>query len=265
MHPTHTLRAALLGGTLLLAGPLAAQEPTEIRVGQTVVGSLDSTDPRLPYIGHHDDYVFAGRGGQVVEVTMTPDGFDAFVGIGLRVNGKLEQFQGAGGEGAGSVATLRMTLPYTGTYVVQAASRGFNVGAYTLALTEDAAAFREMPTPPRPRTTPIRIGDTATGALTADDRRLPGHRSLYDLYELTSSSVQRVEIEMRSAAFNALFEVGQVIDGTFFMIDAPDDGGAGTDAKTTVTLHGPGTYWIRATSAREDGAGAYTLRLTPVP
>lgn len=267
IHPTRALRAALLGGALLLTGgaEAAAQPGTAIRPGQTVTGALESSDPRLSYIGHHDDYVFTGRGGQVVEVTMTSPAFDAWVGIGLRVNGKLEEFRGGEYDGGSRAAKLRMELPYTGTYVIQAASRGFGTGAYTLSFTEDAAAFRPMPTPPPSRpATPVRIGDTVTGALTADDRRLPGHGTPYDAYEFTISSPRRVEIEMRSAAFNTLFEVGQVIDGTFFMIDARDDGGAGNDAKTVVTLHDPGTFRVRATAARAAATGAYTLRLTPV-
>lgn len=262
MHSIHTLRAVLLGGTLVLCGAAAASAQkggTTITLGQTVTGALEASDPLLDDGTHYDAYRFTGRAGQRVEIRMRSEAFDAYLQLGTMENGEFRSQESDDDGGGGTDARIRFTIPAAGTYVIYANSLGEAEGDYTLSLTE-GEAVDPMPTP-----TPIRIGQTVNGTLSATDPKLESDDTHYDLHRFTARAGQRVQVVMRSGDFDAYLAVGRVEDGELNVLESDDDGAGGSDAKVIVTLTEAGEYVIRANSLNADETGAYTLELKDLP
>lgn len=109
--------------------------------------------------------------------------------------------------------------------------------------------------------TPIRVGQTVEGRLTAESRKAPEDQSYYDLYTFTGRRGERVRFTLRSTDFDAYLNVGRSgKDGAFESLDTDDDGGGGTDARVSLTLPDDGTYAVRANTLRAGDTGAYTLQ-----
>jgi hypothetical protein len=130
------------GFTLVLeAGPRPAPVPSAaIRVGQTVQGVLDRHDQTENDYTYFDQYVFHGRAGQQVTITLRSPAFDGFLRFGRLVEGAfvrdLEDADGAGGKDA----RITTTLPADGDYVVRANALATHaMGAYTLTVSNGPA------------------------------------------------------------------------------------------------------------------------------
>ncbi len=110
--------------------------------------------------------------------------------------------------------------------------------------------------------TPIRVGQTVEGRLTAESKKAPEDQSFYDLYTFTGRAGERVRFTMRSKDFDAYLNVGRSDkSGGFESLDTDDDGGGGTDARVELTLPADGAYAIRANTLNAGPTGAYTLQV----
>lgn len=111
--------------------------------------------------------------------------------------------------------------------------------------------------------TPIRVGETARGQLTATDRRVESEDMgtyVYDTYSIQARDGQRLEVTMRSGDFDAYLEVYRGTD-TGEAIAADDDGlGEGTDSRLRFSAE-RGLYTVRARTLGGLEGGDYTLQV----
>lgn len=110
----------------------------------------------------------------------------------------------------------------------------------------------------------LRIGQTVSGQLTAEDTQVDSDeigQFVYDTYTLQARDGQRLQVAMRSDAFDAYLEVYKDAD-TGEAIAMDDDGlGEGTNSRARFTAE-RGTYIIRARTLAGLEGGDYTLEVT---
>lgn len=259
---THFRTTALAAGCLLAFAAVDVAAQTPIRVGQTIRGSLATSDPRAGDDSFYDLYRFDGRRGQRLTITLKSSAFDAYLGFGRMAGGEFEEIDTDDDGAGGTDARVEVTVPADGTYVIRANSLSEGeTGAYELSVAEGAAP---RPGPPV-RTSEIRVGQTVTGSLSASDPRLEGDDTFYDLYRFTGRAGQRVEIVMTSTAFDAYLAYGRMDGAELEVEESDDDSGGGNNPRIRATLPVAGTYVIRANSLNEGETGAYTLTLRELP
>ncbi len=247
---------------LALALPLHAQSP--IRVGQTVRGELSATDSTAGDNSHYDLYTFRARQGERVTFTLRSSAFDAYLAVGRMEGGEFDDIESDDDGAGGTDARVTLTFGEAGDYLVRANSLSQGeTGAYTL--TAEAGGEEEddedASTPAAVATT-IRMGQTLNAALAASDPKL-GDGSYFDHFRFTGRRGERIEVVMRSSAFDSHLSVGR-LDGTELeILDSDDDGAGGNDARVRLTLPEDGEYTIRANSLEGGETGAYTIALRP--
>jgi hypothetical protein len=107
-----------------------------IRSGQTVQGELTEDDAQAGDDSYYDLYVYQGRGGETVTITLSSSDFDTYLVVGRMVYGDFEQMESNDDGPEGTDSELRITLPEDGDYVIRANSLvGGETGAYTLRVT----------------------------------------------------------------------------------------------------------------------------------
>jgi hypothetical protein len=104
----------------------------------------------------------------------------------------------------------------------------------------------------------ITMNSQVSGELTNRDRRLPDS-SFYQVWQFTGLAGQIVQIDVRSADFDA-YAILQDSSGT--KLEDDDDSGGGTNARITFTLPYAGPYRILANAIGRKRGGRYTVRLT---
>jgi hypothetical protein len=115
--------------------------PTAISAGQTVNGSLASTDCRARSRGASyfaDRYSFNGTAGQQIAISMSSANFDTYLYLTspTKTIAAQDDDGGAGVDSRIPADSGFFTLPASGTYVIEATSFSENnTGAYTLSLT----------------------------------------------------------------------------------------------------------------------------------
>ena len=112
--------------------------------------------------------------------------------------------------------------------------------------------------------TPLRIGQTVNGQLTADDTKVDSEEMgqyIYDTYAIQARDGQRLEVTMRSDAFDAYLEAYEGSDdGDAIAMD--DDGlEEGTNSRLRFSADN-GTYIIRARTLGGLEGGDYTIQVT---
>jgi subtilisin family serine protease len=235
--------------------------PTAISFGQTINGSLASTDCRFPTSGDHfsDAYTFSGTAGQLVSISMSSTAFDTFLHL-IGPNGAVVATDDDGGGGANSripASTGFLTLPSTGTYTIQATSFSANTaGIYSLTLNTQAPGGCTS-------STSIAFGQTINGTLSTSDCRLPDN-SFFDAYTFNGTTGQQIAVSLSSTSFDTFLFLRRP-DGTVLAQD--DDGGGGTNSRIPLTsgfltLPTTGVYTIIATSFSASTTGTYALTLS---
>jgi hypothetical protein len=113
---------------------------TPITVGQTVNGSLTTSDGRSPIKGssyYCDRYTFSGTAGQQVAILLTSSAFDTYLYL-IGPSGSVVAQDDDGGGGWNSripPGSGYYTLPSSGTYTIEVTSYSPNAtGSYTLSL-----------------------------------------------------------------------------------------------------------------------------------
>jgi len=112
--------------------------------------------------------------------------------------------------------------------------------------------------------TPLRVGQTVNGQLTAEDTKVDSEelgQYIYDTYAIQARDGQRLEVTMRSDAFDAYLEAyAGSAEGDAIASD--DDGlGEGTHSRLRFSTDN-GTYIIRARTLGGLEGGDYTIQLT---
>jgi hypothetical protein len=226
-----------------------------ISIGQTVNGTLSTTDCRSPARGntyYTDRYSFSGTAQQQLVISQSSTAFDSY----LYLRGPNGDVIVQDDDGGGSLnSQIQIGLPSTGTYVLEATSYGENsTGAYSLTL-----GTRSCSTPT------IGLGQTASGSLTTNDCRSPARGNTYfvNQYLFSGTAQQRVAIALSSSAFDSYLYLrspgGQVIA-------QDDDSGGDLNSRIPTgggffTLPSTGTYVIEVTSFGEFSTGSYALSL----
>lgn len=136
--PFVALTAALAGCTV--SGPVSvpggsASDRPAIVYGQTVNGALEATDQRADDESFYDAWVFSGRAGETVEITLESGEFDAFLVLGLVRGGRWTALESNDDGEEGTDAQIVHTLPEDGEYVIRANSlTPGETGGYALTL-----------------------------------------------------------------------------------------------------------------------------------
>jgi hypothetical protein len=242
-------------------------QPRDVRVGEVIRGEL--TDDDADFVetaggddgselsGYYDLYRFEATAGQRLRIRMALEEFAPAVAVGTLVDGAftpLAQSEVAAADtGAATIGTINFRVPEDGEYYVRAGAYGEVTGEYSLTILPRAAT-------PQPRATPVRRGQTVTGALRPDDPQLEDGRR-YDAYSYTGRAGERIRISLTSDAFDAVLVLGRVVDGEFQELETNDDAddGPGTNALIVIELPEDGRYVIQATSFRAGTQGAYRL------
>jgi hypothetical protein len=113
--------------------PPPAPRAQAIRAGQTVSGQLSDSDAQADDDSYYDAFVYEGRAGERLRITLRSPDFDAFLSVGQGTGESFESIQTDDDGGGGTDAMVEITLPRTGTYVIRANTlTGGETGAYTL-------------------------------------------------------------------------------------------------------------------------------------
>ncbi|HET6765329.1 MAG TPA: pre-peptidase C-terminal domain-containing protein [Longimicrobiaceae bacterium] len=229
-----------------------------LAAGQTVSGTLGSTDRKLTDGSYYQPWKLSLRRGQSVNVTMRSTAFDTYLMVEQDGGGYSRNDDDSGGRTDSRIA---FTAPETGTYLVRANSRGSGAtGAYTLQVVDESStpepssAVASAPVVARP----LAIGASVTDSLGSGD---PKERdgTYYQPWRFTGRRGQAVNITLKSSAFDAyLLMEGP---GRSFWV-SNDDGAGGTDSRILATLPADGEYTVKANAFREGGTGAYELSST---
>ncbi|HEX8360607.1 MAG TPA: hypothetical protein VF613_10880, partial [Longimicrobium sp.] len=247
---------ALAGALLLAAAPAAAQPGTAVRAGQTVNGSLAASDTKLDDGSFYDQYVYRGRPGEQVVVTMRSGAFDTYLSAGA-MNGATFASSATDDDGAGGTdSRLTVAVGESGVLVIRANSlTGGATGAYTLEVAGGSTAERPQPAG---QMAAISAGQTVNGQLQSSDMKL-GDNSYADEYRYEGRAGEQLVITLRSSAFDTYLVWGTGQGTAFRSAQTDDDGAGGTDSRLNVTVGSNGTYTIRANSLAASSTGAYTL------
>lgn len=241
------------GGLLVAALPAAAQ--STIRPGDSLRGSLSSSDASLEDGSYYDCFNLQAAAGERIAVTLKSGDFDAYLAVLEGRNCSSDAASETDDDGAGGTdSRVQMSLG-AGPYSIRANSLNEGeTGGYTLAV-ERLAAVR-IPDP-------VYLGRASTqrfGDLTSDDP-VAGDDSFYDCYAFDVRAGQTAGIAMTSQDFDAYLSLheGGACDSE---ISSDDDSlGDGTDAYIEHAFDRSGRYSIRANSLGSGETGRYGLVL----
>ncbi|MDI6623604.1 MAG: PPC domain-containing protein [Brevundimonas sp.] len=227
--------------------PPAAAQP--IAIGATVEGELTEGDGKSESDTPADAWRFEGQEGQRVRIDMTSDDFDTYLELFDENRVSLDEDDDGGPEGTNSRMTV--TLPRTGSYIIEARAFSDGTGDYSLSIIEVQ--------PDRPPE-PIAFGASLQGEIGEGDPRDDEDRG-YDAFTFSGVEGQRIQAIMRSGDFDTYLQIGKA-DGEFTALASDDDGlMEGTDSRLNFTLPEDGDYVLRALPLGSDAEGLYALEL----
>jgi Trypsin-like peptidase domain len=238
-----------------------------ITSGQTVNGRLTPDDfLRTDDNTYVDGYLYAGRAGERLTITMRSSAFDSWL-VFDDPNGPMRENDDD--SGGGNDSQLTVTLPHDGNYVIVANSVSRSSGPYTLSVRSGGGGFQEAPSDGggsgsggdiadlgRRQLPQITAGQTVSGRLTTSDFLRTDDNTYADGYVYNGRAGEQITITMRSDAFDSWVVID---DPNGPLREHDDDGGGGNDAELTVTLPHAGRYVIIANSVSPRDTGAYTL------
>ena len=228
-----------------------------VSAGQTVSGRLDASD----YLRDndntwYDDWFFDGRAGDVLTVTLAPNGFRPWLIIGKIASGNFvpEQY---GGANSGNNAQLSYTVPSDGRVVVRVNVMGAgNGGPYSLRVDRTSAGGSGGGSATGAAGY-IALNQIVSGQLESSDPTM-GDGTHYDMWRFIGLAGQRIRITMRSGDFDAYMTIGSFATGEYGYIKGDDDSAGGNDSMIEFTLPSSGEYGIRANSMGRS-VGRYTI------
>ena len=105
-----------------------------IRAGQTVSDSLRASDPEDGDGTHYQDWLYTGRRGERVVVTLRSQAFDSYLQFGRVQDGKFTYVDAQDDRGGGNDSLLAIALPEDGQYVLRVNTISKATGPYSLML-----------------------------------------------------------------------------------------------------------------------------------
>jgi len=264
-----TLRSAGPGGGSGGRGTIADLGRTRlprIAAGQTVNGQLTPDDfLRTDDNTYVDGYLYAGRAGERLTITMRSSAFDSWL-VFDDPNGPMREIDDD--SGGGNDSQLTVTLPHDGNYVIVANSVARSSGPYTLSVRSggggdagpsdnggggDGGDIADLGRRQLPQ---ITAGQTVSGRLTTSDFLRSDDNTYADGYVYNGRAGEQITITMRSDAFDSWLVID---DPNGPLREHDDDSGGGNDSELTVTLPHAGRYVIVANSVSARDTGPYTL------
>jgi hypothetical protein len=263
--------AASMGGTNQ-GGSVPA-----VRVGETVNGSLTSSDSLYPDGSYFKFYQFTAPAGQVVTIDLSSDDFDPV----LIVRGDdLDQSIINDDGGPGCSARISRSFPSRGPYrilVNTTSDPEKQTGRFSLSITQGSKPVQETGgnsdcQPPQRATRSnapaagagshaIAIGETQQGSLSRSDVLLTSDSTYAQPWTIQGRAGTTITIDLESDAFDAyLFLRGPGISGGRDFQD--DDSGGNCHARLTATFPQTGSYEIVVNTAGHYATGAFTLSVT---
>jgi hypothetical protein len=255
------------GGSGDISGQNRSRLP-RITSGQTVTGRLAEGDFVLSDASFADSYVYTGRAGEQLTVTLRSSDFDAFVMVD-DPNGPMRDTDDDSGGGLDS--ELSVTLPHSGEYLIVANSvAGGATGRYTMTVRSGGAGgagYQGGGTGGGEGTiTDLgrRTLRTLTSGQTVNGRFGPGSfvrsddNTYADGYAYNGRAGETITIRMQSSAFDSWVVLD---DPNGPLQEFDDDGGGGNNSALTITLPHAGRYVIVANQVSRS-SGAYTLSVT---
>jgi hypothetical protein len=261
-------RSALAIGTLAALAACGGDGPTEpergapcvvanatatINIGQTVTGSLGTSDCFFPDSSFADVYRLTVPTGQTLRIDMTSTAVDAYLLVFSQAGTPIDDDDDGANDGSTNARLIRTFA--AGTYFVAANSfdKG-EVGAYTLSV----VTTTESPTCAlTSATSTLEIGQTTGGTLSTSDCAL-NDGSYADVYRFVVPTNQTLQLDMSSTAFDTYIGL---VDANGNLIAEDDDGAGGSNSRLTRAL-GAGTYYFVATSFDPGMTGTYQVSLT---
>lgn len=257
------------------AAPQGQSPATAIRVGETVNGTLTSSDSLYPDNSYFRFYQFTAPSGPVT-IDLSSDDFDPV----LIVRGSdLDQSIINDDGGPGCSARVSRAFPSRGPYrilVNTTANPERQTGRFSLSITEGTKPVQEQGntdcTPPqRPTNTgsnvsgaathSIAVGQTQQGSLSRSDVLLNSDSTYAQAWRIQGRAGQTVTIDLESDAFDSyLFLRGPGVSGGRDFQD--DDSGGNCHARLTATFPQNGEYEIVVNTADKYATGAFTLSVT---
>ncbi|HEU0076419.1 MAG TPA: PPC domain-containing protein [Longimicrobiaceae bacterium] len=119
-------------------GPAAARplDPNArpIRAGQTVRDSLTARDPEDSDGTYYRDWLYTGRAGERIVVTLRSTAFDSYLQFGKTQAGTFTYMDAQDDRGGGNDSLLAVALPEDGQYVLRVNTISKATGPYSLML-----------------------------------------------------------------------------------------------------------------------------------
>jgi hypothetical protein len=248
-----------IGAAIVLAGCGGGSRVSPVRSGtiamnSEVAGVLARNDARLRDGSVYQAWRFYGTQGQMVQIDVMSDAFDAFAILEGPAGNEIARDDDTG---EGLNARLSVALPVTGTYrIIANTYRQGQFGRYTVRVSSAGAV------------TPIGGGMTMTGTrgqilrgqsvsgmLSLSDARLADN-SLFQAWAYYGQAGEVITLSVASSDFDA-FAVIQ--DGSGNVLARDDDSGGGLNALITFALPYTGMYRLIANTYRQGAVGAFTL------
>lgn len=234
--------------------PQTSESGRLLRVGETVTGAIEESDPTWGGNGRFDAYRFQANAGDRVLILLTSEDFDPYLVVGTESGGifdPLEQNDDAGNE---LNSRIRFTAPRTATYRILAqAYADYGLGSYQLSLQPWVAGAVETAT--------LTVGAPVEAYLDDEDNYDEDEESHYDEYAFQAQAGRRYSITMASEDFDSYLVLGTGSGDDIEEIASNDDSGAGYDSRILFSPATTGTYTIRARSFGGASSGAYTIQV----
>jgi hypothetical protein len=260
------------------AGP-GAPVPT-IRVGETVNGTISSSDSLYPDNSYFKFYQFTATAGRPVTIDLSSDDFDPVLIVrGEDLDNSIINDDG----GPGCYSRISRTFPSTGPYrilVNTTASPERQTGRFSLSITDGSKPVQEgsaatadcQSSSSSSSSSPsgggaatashsIEVGQTQQGTLTRNDVLLTSDSTYAQPWTIQGRAGTTITIDLESDAFDSyLFLRGPGISGGRDFQD--DDSGGNCHARLTATFPQTGEYEIVVNTAGHYATGAFSLSVT---
>jgi len=241
--------------------PAPPGAPVAIQIGREVEGTLVE-GVGSDELGPYNDWVFTGRAGERVIITMSRlfSSLDPVVDLGTLSRGAFNVI-GTNDDADGFNSRLAHTLERDGEYVVRARSfLGAGTGPYVLRVSASRQALQ---------TREITAGQDVPGTLDQADAAHPLDGSPYEhwTYRATGKD-ERVVVTLSSADFDTVLSIGTTSGGEFEEFtrndDVPSEAGRFV-SRLVAVLPEPGEYRIRVNTYGPQEGGEYVLRVDRTP
>ncbi len=239
--------------------PAAAGTP--IALGATVRGDLARGDGKDHGRSYSDTYLYHGRAGETLVITLESEAFDAVLNFGRVNQGECMELDSDDDGGEGTNSRMIVTLREDGEHHVHVgSSQPGGRGAYTLRVERAMEPVEGVRRGVEDSKWPIEAGRTIEGRLDDADPRADDD-SFYEAWTYMGGVGETITIRMQSTDFDTYLVVGRTVTGEWREMETNDDGPDGSNSELTLTLPQNGEYVIRANAFAAGQTGRYTLRI----